>query len=144
MLWFRPLNWTKHLCHRHISNRFRWQSVQSNHVIAPSQAYHEWCQQHDADEDIAKTQILQELDRIYWASIHQTTMAPGVFIHGSVGSGKTLCMDLFHRNVAVGRKRRLHYHAFMLQVHRQMKDAPVEVVANQLRNEIIGTATTYF
>lgn len=44
----------------------------------------------------------------------------GLYIHGSVGSGKSLLMDMFfrvlHQHNAVPRRRRVHFNAAMLEV----------------------------
>lgn len=46
----------------------------------------------------------------------------GVYLHGSVGSGKSLLMDLLFASVAqrgvVPHRRRLHFNAAMLELHR--------------------------
>ena len=41
----------------------------------------------------------------------------GLYIHGSVGRGKTMLMDMFFALAPVRHKRRAHFHAFMADVH---------------------------
>ncbi|KAG2231889.1 hypothetical protein INT48_008915, partial [Thamnidium elegans] len=43
-----------------------------------------------------------------------------LYIHGNVGTGKTMVMDLFFDTLAITRKRRVHFHAFMLDVHQRI------------------------
>ena len=44
----------------------------------------------------------------------------GLYIYGDVGRGKTMLMDLFFAASPVVRKRRTHFHEFMLEVHERV------------------------
>jgi cell division protein ZapE len=44
----------------------------------------------------------------------------GVYIYGDVGRGKTMLMDFFFAASPVVRKRRAHFHEFMLDVHERV------------------------
>ena len=41
----------------------------------------------------------------------------GLYVHGDVGRGKTMLMDMFFRQSSVAAKRRVHFHDFMGDVH---------------------------
>jgi predicted ATPase len=41
----------------------------------------------------------------------------GLYLHGDVGAGKTMLMDLFYGAASVEHKQRVHFNAFMLDVH---------------------------
>ncbi len=73
------------------------------------------------------------------------TPPQGVYMHGGVGCGKTFIMDMFYDCVPEDgvRKRRVHFHEFMLDVHSRMhklresgvEEDPVPFVARQLVDE---------
>lgn len=45
----------------------------------------------------------------------------GLYIHGAVGRGKTMLMDLFFEEVRFRPKRRLHFHEFMAEAHERIQ-----------------------
>lgn len=58
----------------------------------------------------------------------------GVYFWGSVGRGKSFLMDSFYLTVPLVRKRRVHFHHFMRDVHREMdtlkgREDPLDAVA---------------
>ena len=65
----------------------------------------------------------------------------GLYIHGPVGTGKTMLMDLFYEAVRNVPKRRLHFHAFMAEVHEAIAEArrtvpgdPIPRVGGEIAN----------
>jgi cell division protein ZapE len=44
----------------------------------------------------------------------------GLYVHGEVGRGKTMLMDLFFHTSPVTHKRRAHFHEFMADVHERI------------------------
>lgn len=45
----------------------------------------------------------------------------GLYVYGDVGRGKTMLMDLFFAASPVARKRRVHFHEFMVDVHERVR-----------------------
>jgi cell division protein ZapE len=71
----------------------------------------------------------------------------GLYVYGEVGRGKTMLMDLFFEASPVKRKRRVHFHEFMADVHEHVRqfreqqkgsgngDDPIALTAAALADE---------
>ncbi|KAJ6837261.1 lactation elevated protein 1-like [Iris pallida] len=77
--------------------------------------------------------------------IPQSSYSPvkGLYLYGGVGTGKTMLMDLFYDQLPSNwRKKRIHFHDFMLSVHSRLQmhkgvADPLEVVAGEIADESI-------
>src|SRR5450432_1626296 len=83
-----------------------------------------------------------------WIGVRPAPAPLGLYIFGPVGRGKTLLMELFYEEAPVAAKRRVHFHAFMADVHarihqwRQMRkqgevagEDPIGAVAAEMAAE---------
>ena len=118
-----------------------------------ARAYAELVQAGELKPDAAQARAVGALDRL--AATFETrddllsrlfgSRKPGpagVYLWGGVGRGKSMLMDLAFEHIAIQPKRRVHFHAFMLETHarlRRARDAergdPIEPVAEEIAAE---------
>lgn len=75
-----------------------------------------------------------------WFATAEETPVKGLYLWGSVGTGKTMLMDLFYDGLPPGEKRRVHFHRFMQWIHDRRRRAgdtqePLAKVAEELAAE---------
>ncbi len=102
-------------------------------------------------DEISAKRLARKSSALGWlfAKKRETREAvKGLYIHGGVGRGKTMLMDMFFELVPVRRKRRVHFNDFMADVHDRIQkhraarkqgtvkeDDPIPPVARQLAAE---------
>ncbi|WP_217574355.1 cell division protein ZapE [Mesorhizobium sp. GbtcB19] len=102
-------------------------------------------------DEISAKRLAQKSSALGWlfaARRQPREPVKGLYIHGGVGRGKTMLMDMFFELLPVRRKRRVHFNDFMadvqdrIQKHRQARkegtvkeDDPIQPVARALADE---------
>ncbi|MEO4001213.1 cell division protein ZapE [Mesorhizobium sp. CAU 1732] len=71
-------------------------------------------------EDVASRRLAHKSSALGWLFAKRApthAAVKGLYLHGGVGRGKTMLMDMFYDLVPVKRKRRAHFNDFMADVH---------------------------
>lgn len=103
--------------------------------MKPSELYDQRVSDGQLINDDHQRQIVKQLDEVYkslksYSPPSQNVISKlfgglkvplnGVYMHGSVGCGKTMLMDLFFSCCEVEKKRRVHFDEFMLDIHNRV------------------------
>ncbi|CAI9783153.1 unnamed protein product [Fraxinus pennsylvanica] len=89
----------------------------------------EYCKRVDLSEYIRKHQgkLHEETVSHFMQPQVYSSYAPvkGLYLYGGLGAGKTMLMDLFFDQLPCNwRKKRIHLHDFMLDVHSRLQVVP--------------------
>ena len=100
---------------------------------SPRERYQHALQQPGFVADAAQAQAVEALQRVYEELLAKPPRkrfgrsrmiwppVRGLYLWGGVGRGKTQLMDLFYDALPFSRKRRTHFHRFMLDVQQRLK-----------------------
>lgn len=97
----------------------------NSHKTSLIQIYKQKCQSESLKYDAEQVKILAELENISSdlssnSFFKRKTKTQGLYIYGSVGSGKSMLVDVFFHNIDIRKKRKVHFHKFMQEVHDEM------------------------
>ena len=107
----------------------------SDKGISPKAWYQAACEKSGFVSDAQQLEAIEELeafwqqlvefknkrDQFLGRSLLSPDVPNGLYIWGGVGRGKTFFMDGFYHCLPFRRKRRIHFHNFMVEVHHEMK-----------------------
>jgi cell division protein ZapE len=117
------------------------------------ETYNRLVEQGELRGDSAQYHVIEQLNRLQkalqepanalgWLKKLRNNKSNGqlrsIYIWGPVGRGKTMLLDLFHAAASGERKRRVHFHAFMLDVHQRMHMARKSADANTAISRVAG------
>ena len=113
-------------------------------------AYQEQLSSRGFVSDPAQWRAVERLQRLFeeWSAykarrstalrrlLVKPPLPKGVYLWGAVGRGKSFLMDAFFRCVPLVRKRRVHFHHFMREIHRELAtlvgtEDPIAAVAER-------------
>lgn len=102
-----------------------------------------WSSAVTAEDEALKHEVAEKRRKAVAAA--REGMPQGIYMVGGVGCGKTMLMDMFCDRAPVKMKRRVHFHAFMLEVHNRIHELrkgglegdPIPTVVQGIRDECV-------
>ena len=124
------------------------------HNHSPLTWYQAASQQAAFIRDAAQARAIEHLDRLWTElmmfkrkrnrflgrSLRSPQLPKGLYFYGGVGQGKSFLMDAFYGCLPYRRKRRVHFHAFMAEIHQRLRGLkseanPLKAVAAEIAKE---------
>lgn len=124
------------------------------HNHSPLTWYQAASQQSAFIRDAAQARAIEHLDRLWTElmmfkrkrnrflgrSLRSPQLPKGLYFYGGVGRGKSFLMDAFYGCLPYRRKRRVHFHAFMAEIHQRLRGLkseanPLKAVAAEITKE---------
>lgn len=104
----------------------RYRALVASKAIGADAAQLEVVDRLDALAQVLRNQIpASKGAALGWLFARKAQSSPiqkGLYVWGDVGRGKTMIMDLFYAALPVAAKRRVHFHAFMQDVHERVHE----------------------
>ena len=90
------------------------------------------------DEELSQSELAVKGSALGWMFSRKAPKREtirGLYVHGEVGRGKTMLMDLFYEVTHVKKKRRAHFHAFMADTQDRIHRARADILAGRIRGD---------
>src|SRR5262245_51668530 len=117
-------------CFRQREQAYPANSMHGAAMTSPLAAYHQRLAAGELEADPAQEHAAQKLDELAqqlarWqpdAWLNRRAAPRGLYLWGPVGRGKSMLLDLFFEAAPVKKKRRTHFHEFMLARHAHLRE----------------------
>ena len=137
----------------------RDEEIDAGEFSGPLEWYWHFSQRNDFQTDSEQLRVLEELERLFneledyrqyragrinrlVTNLGAGRKPPrGIYIWGGVGRGKSLMMDAFFKVSRHRRKRRVHFHEFMREIHARMRtlsgtEDPLDTISTEIARDL--------